>query len=548
MANRIESEPTFHAAARFAAGSQPQQWIFDLPSGTHWVRFVVDAASSDRILHKATIRCPDGTELLNHAWTARWLDELFLKVPAKVTHLLFEASPDSNIDVAECRLQPISRPQMAAIAVRKKLGLLRAYGCTTRVLRRGAGMLATGRWGEFRAKLFRGVADSRFIESEAATEQPPLASVESPAWARELHRMPGLIHRRVVLVTPSLKEGDAVGNDVLGMAHSLRAAGAEVHVCSRYASSLWPVLPLEQAPKLLSGTHDLLIYHHSIGFAEAVRSFKRLPCTKILKYHNITPPDLLRKQSPDLARGCEQGLAELPLLAAYADAVWVDSAFNAEDLPAGVDFEVVPPFNQIDDLMLADDEGAVVDRPGILMVGRVVPSKSIETAIDALAVHRRETDPRARLTVVGSVQSWHYLHSLKERAEERDVGDAVQFIGSVSLERLKGLYRRADAFLCTSRHEGFGLPVLEALSLGVPVVCVPNGALPSTLGGCGWLCPAIPESLARGLRLATRQSDERNVKLMLGERHYRETYTNRAIAGRLFQLAAGMRRGALVAA
>ncbi|QVL33685.1 glycosyltransferase [Telmatocola sphagniphila] len=532
MVNRVGS------ISRFDTSSAPKsslQLVFDLPPGTRWIRLKVNMTSSDSNTIESTLKGFSGAILATQNWAGLWIDEIFVRVPPDERGLVLEPTPSVNVHVVECRVQPISSHQMWLIATGKKLKLLRDYGCTTRVLRRGLGLLLKGQFGEFRQKLLRGVDDSRFISTDENPTFDTSISENLPTWAVNRKIDSRVLGRRFVILTPSLSAGDAVSNDVLGMAYTLRAAGAEVLVCSRFASKIWPVVAINRLPEMLR-PQDTLIYHHSIGFTEAVRLFEKLPCRKILKYHNITPPELLREQSPELSKACEQGLAELPRLRERAHAVLVDSPFNAANFPAQAQFEILPPFNQIDELLQVEPQEIEGVLPGILVVGRVVPNKNIEKAIETLAFLRKDSRPELKLYIVGSIQSWDYVHKLKSLAEKLDIQDDVQFLGNVTPQQLKGLYKTALVLLCTSLHEGFGLPLLEAAALKLPIVAVPNGAIPATVDGCGWMAADIPETLGRTILRTMENSGEREIKLMLGERHYRKHYTNSSIADRFLDL------------
>src|SRR5215207_3961064 len=95
------------------------------------------------------------------------------------------------------------------------------------------------------------------------------------------------------------------------MARTLREMGHRVALSVRWASPDIPVVPLAQVPGLLRNPEDLLIYHHSVGFEEGVRLVEELPCRKVVKYHNVTPPRFFRELSSDTARVCAEGLAQL---------------------------------------------------------------------------------------------------------------------------------------------------------------------------------------------------------------------------------------------
>jgi len=102
-------------------------------------------------------------------------------------------------------------------------------------------------------------------------------------------------------------------------------------------------------------------------------------------------------------------------------------------------------------------------------------------------VFRQLFDRDARLTLVGGQSAGLYWRALHRLVEELDVADAVTFADSVSHTELLACYRTADVFVLCSEHEGFNVPVLEAMHFGVPVVAYASTAVPDTVGDGGLL-------------------------------------------------------------
>ena len=128
--------------------------------------------------------------------------------------------------------------------------------------------------------------------------------------------------------------------------------------------------------------------------------------------------------------------------------------------------------------------------PRILTVGRIVPNKRLEDVIRTLALLREVSLPAATLDIVGSAEGFErYRLSLERFAKALGVSDAVTFHGRVTEAERNGLYSDAGAYLCMSEHEGFCVPLIEALSQGLPVVARGAGAVPETLGGSGLILP-----------------------------------------------------------
>jgi len=126
--------------------------------------------------------------------------------------------------------------------------------------------------------------------------------------------------------------------------------------------------------------------------------------------------------------------------------------------------------------------------PTFITVGRVAPNKRIEDFIKMAAYYLRYISPEARFLVIGGTRGLEpYLDALVELHGELKLDARVRFTGKVSLSDLITYYRAADVYVCTSAHEGFCAPLLEAMTLDVPVVARHAAAVPETLAHAGVL-------------------------------------------------------------
>jgi glycosyltransferase involved in cell wall biosynthesis len=125
-----------------------------------------------------------------------------------------------------------------------------------------------------------------------------------------------------------------------------------------------------------------------------------------------------------------------------------------------------------------------------LFVSRVAPHKCQHDVVRALAAYRRLYDPKARLHLVGGAGSAAYVSMLERYVAALGLAGAVTLTGSVPAAALKSYYRSADVFVCLSEHEGFCVPVIEAMRLSTPVVAFASTALPETVAGAGVLLEA----------------------------------------------------------
>lgn len=238
---------------------------------------------------------------------------------------------------------------------------------------------------------------------------------------------------------------------------------------------------------------DVLLIHHSAA-AVRLRDLLALPNPKLLLYHNVTPPSWLWADAPVVALQCALGREQLADLVPAVDVVAADSEFNAGELRAfGAERAVVIPLltdrGRLGETGGDAPAGRAAASPGpptVLFVGRLSPHKRQDEVIRAFALYRRHRAPAARLVLVGDPITAAYVDYLRRLADELAPG-GVTIESGLAPGALGARYREADVFLCLSAHEGFCIPVLEALQFGVPVIARPTGAIPETVGDAALL-------------------------------------------------------------
>ncbi len=230
---------------------------------------------------------------------------------------------------------------------------------------------------------------------------------------------------------------------------------------------------------------ELLLVHHSHGYM-AFDDIVDLPNPIVTIFHNITPERYFEDEK--LRRFCRLGRDQLTYLARRSLFGVADSNYNrSEMLDAG--------FRRVDVVPVRvdyTDFASVGKIPGPashdwLFVGRVVPNKCQHLLVEAFAVYARTFDPRAKLHLVGGTTEERYRLRVVETAERLGVDDRVLFWGKVPDRDLYGAFARAGVYVSLSEHEGFGVPLLEAMAAQVPVVAFGSSAVPETMGGAGVL-------------------------------------------------------------
>ena len=241
---------------------------------------------------------------------------------------------------------------------------------------------------------------------------------------------PAAIHQLLA----GFAQGDAISHEALAIREIARSAGFASDIFApedRIAPDAGNAcLPLHE----YAGTSsEMVIGHYSIDSA-ANQTFLLSPAKRILIYHNVTPPEFFGPFDPAIASQLTQARVGLDKIARHADAVWADSAFNASELrEMGIpDVKVFPLLFQSAGLETPPDPAVLakfaVPMKNILFVGRIAPNKC-----------------------------------------------------------LSAYYQLADCFVTTSRHEGYCLPLVEAMVKGVPVVAHRTGGTPEAMGGAGVL-------------------------------------------------------------
>lgn len=142
--------------------------------------------------------------------------------------------------------------------------------------------------------------------------------------------------------------------------------------------------------------------------------------------------------------------------------------------------------------------------PFLLYVGRTNPQKNIPRLVEAFAVLRGELRQHPsydslRLIIIGDEISKN--SALRHAVIQSRVEDAVRFLGFVPIETLRAFYQAASAFVFPSLYEGFGLPPLEAMACGTPVVCSNVTSLPEVVGDAALIVnPENVFDIARGMK------------------------------------------------
>ncbi len=300
--------------------------------------------------------------------------------------------------------------------------------------------------------------------------------------------------RRVIhQIMPAFLYADALGNQADRIREQLRQWGYDSQVYTLVRDRRWADPGLDFA-QYRGRADQAAIFHYSIG-SPLTAAVRQLPDRIAPYYHNVTPPEFLRGYNPELARLLDQGQRELDVFksAPYALAA---SEYNRQEMLARgfAHVDVLPYFVYFDELRASAQSpiGRAVTaryaphRVNVLFVGRLVPNKRQADLVRMMNYYQRLIDPEARLILVGGdANAPGYRLELKTLIEVLGV-QHVELAGSIGpREGLGGYYQAATAFVCLSEHEGFCVPLLEAMAFDVPVIAFKATGVPYALGNAG---------------------------------------------------------------
>jgi len=291
---------------------------------------------------------------------------------------------------------------------------------------------------------------------------------------------------------PTLNPHDATGTHTLLLRDILRRAGWRSEI---FAEAIHDDLASEAHKHWMYPEHaadgDVAIYQFSTSSAVAGYLAER-DVPLILDFHNFTAPEHFAGWEPHTEERAARAGDELALLAPRAALGLADSPFNERELKrAGCRRTAVIPVLVDYQRVSADPDPRVMAElaalkatggTDILFVGRIVPSKAQHELVKALFAYRRLYDAGARLHLVGGTSSFAYLKALRGFVHDLGLSAAVRLTGDVSDRVLAAHFGAADVYLSLSVHEGFGVPLVEAMAAGVPVIARGVGAVSETVG------------------------------------------------------------------
>lgn len=299
--------------------------------------------------------------------------------------------------------------------------------------------------------------------------------------------------RAIHQLVPMLVPGDATSDHAIQFRRLIHDMGLEseifataVHDDLREESFLVHELPDRRLPS------TLFVYQMSSGSEMVDLARERLEPLAV-NYHNVTPASAYEHWQPAAAAEQRWARRQISQLADRASLAICDSTYNAVELDANgyrniVVCPVLVDMGRFRDSLHAGSAHATADgTANWLFVGRIAPHKAQHKLVEALACHKKLYGGGARLDLIGRPGSLRYAQAVRRHAEELGVSGMVDIVGDLDDYALGAYYREATIFVSASEHEGFCVPIVEAMYHGVPVVARAAAAVRETAGGAGLL-------------------------------------------------------------
>lgn len=312
--------------------------------------------------------------------------------------------------------------------------------------------------------------------------------------------------RRVFQVMEALDTGDAVSSITLRSADVLREIGAGGSILGLYAhpdieNRILPVSSFNPE------ANAALIFHYW-NYSRLEGFIRRFRGPKAIYFHNITPPRYFTPGSVAF-HNTRRGYAQLARIASCFDLIIGHSRYNLSVISRFLHKETpgmhIYPVIDITRILKGTHDRRLLEelrRDGhtnIVFVGRVVRNKRQDRLMRLFEYYYRNINRHARLWLIGNDKSdLVFRMELEQLRRSLRSGANIIFTGTVPEAELRVYYRLADLFVCASEHEGFCMPVAEAMAFDVPVLAYAAAAIQETLGNSGilvreWSAPRVAE-------------------------------------------------------
>lgn len=347
--------------------------------------------------------------------------------------------------------------------------------------------------------------------------------------------------RRILIMHQTITNHDAIGNDIECMYNILQ----ENWYCKCFAENRLnfavSYADKEKAAEIINDKDGVVIYHHSVNWSLGEEMIEGCKATLIFRYHNITPPEFFEPYNADYTFSCTEGRKMTDrLIETFPDALWLaDSAYNTTDLTnvPKEKISVCPPFHKIEEWIKINPDEEVLKKllynkkHNVLFVGRVAPNKGHLFSMDVLHAYCRNFGDDIKFYVIGKFDEGlaSYNQLVKDKIRHYRLEDKIEFVGEINDATLMAYYLGCEVFLCTSEHEGFCVPIIEAQKFELPIVARDSSAISETIGSNQLVLKDDPKEYAAAIKLIVQNKEVRSFLREKGKYNFEKRFTREEI-------------------
>lgn len=311
---------------------------------------------------------------------------------------------------------------------------------------------------------------------------------------------------KIIQLLVTLQQGDAIGNFTIALHEMLLEERYDAKVYAYNLGSNIDGSIAKNIKHLKETTDDDLIIYQMCEGHKINDLIRKLRGKKIAIYHNATPPEFFTDYGVQFRQGQKNALKVIASMKTEFVKCVADSEYNKQDLISmgypQEDIIVIPITIDYEDYKKEPDKAIREkyndDFVNILFVGRIAPNKKQEDIVRIFAYYHEFINCDSRLFLIGSPFIADYNMAIKDYISYLNLEESIVMPGHSTFEEILAYYTCADVFLCMSEHEGFCVPLIEAMQFDVPVIAYNSTAIPYTLGEAGVLVEdKEPETVSR---------------------------------------------------
>ncbi|TGL60313.1 glycosyltransferase [Leptospira ognonensis] len=294
---------------------------------------------------------------------------------------------------------------------------------------------------------------------------------------------------RILQFSAGFQLGDAISQEMLELKKKLKSEGYTSELYSENINKPDRSY-VTKFNKADIKNDDVIVYHHSIH-SDVLPFILKFKNKKILIYHNVTPNHFFEPYDLKFTYLLTEGRNDLYQIKDQFDAYFAVSDFNKQELTElGYRNVKLMPLNLNFSKWESYNKSPITKKDlQFLFVGRIAPNKKQNDLIKFAKIWKEKTHKNFHLKLIGfsNPNQQSYLDELEFMIKSYDLENQVEIVSYVNEEILSKYYRESNYFISMSEHEGFCVPLMEAMYFQLPVIAYKAGAIAETLGGSGFL-------------------------------------------------------------